>query len=129
MLRTPRSPSFPAGRAALLASSLLLAASGSCSLLVETASEQCQSDGDCAPFSGSVCDPGLHVCVARNGGGGAGGTPDAGGGSGGGGGCYAGTPSSNAQFLNACTTVTCQPFDNRTRLTRLTADGGLPPIP
>jgi hypothetical protein len=31
--------------------------------------------------------------------------------------------------LNACTNAHCRPFDNRARLTKLTADGGLPPLP
>lgn len=45
------------------------------------------------------------------------------------GGCYACPPTTPTQFLNQCTTAACAPFDNRARLTRLLADGGLPPLP
>jgi hypothetical protein len=42
--------------------------------------------------------------------------------------CYPCAPSSQAQFLNACTSATCVSFD-ATRLTHLLPDGGLPPLP
>jgi hypothetical protein len=42
--------------------------------------------------------------------------------------CYPCAPSSQAQFLNACTSAACVPFD-ATRLTLLLPDGGLPPLP
>ena len=42
--------------------------------------------------------------------------------------CYPCAPSSHAQFLNACTSAACVPFDG-TRLTHLLPDGGLPPLP
>jgi hypothetical protein len=42
--------------------------------------------------------------------------------------CYPCAPSSQAQFLNACTSASCVPFD-ATRLTHLSPDGGLPPLP
>jgi hypothetical protein len=43
-------------------------------------------------------------------------------------GCWACTPTTNDQFLNACSS-TCISFD-QTRLTSLlAADGGLPPLP
>jgi hypothetical protein len=45
------------------------------------------------------------------------------------GGCYACPPTAPEQFLNRCNTAACAPFDNRARLTRLLADGGLPPLP
>lgn len=45
------------------------------------------------------------------------------------GGCYACPPTAPEHFLNRCTTAACAPFDNRARLTRLLADGGLPPLP
>ncbi len=45
------------------------------------------------------------------------------------GGCFACTPTSSVQFLNRCTTASCARFDNAARLTRLNADGGLPPLP
>jgi hypothetical protein len=43
--------------------------------------------------------------------------------------CYGCPPTTQTQFHTACTTAACQPFDNATRLTKLTADGGLPPLP
>ena len=43
--------------------------------------------------------------------------------------CYPCTPTSPIEFLNACTSAACVPFDDATRLTRLLADGGLPPLP
>jgi hypothetical protein len=45
------------------------------------------------------------------------------------GGCYACPPTTATQLQNACTNATCVPFDDRARLTRLLADGGLPPLP
>ncbi len=43
--------------------------------------------------------------------------------------CYGCAPMTQAQFHTACTNATCQSFDNAKRLTKLTADGGLPPLP
>jgi hypothetical protein len=43
--------------------------------------------------------------------------------------CYPCTPTLNAQFLNACTSATCVPFDDTTRVTHLLPDGALPPLP
>jgi hypothetical protein len=43
--------------------------------------------------------------------------------------CYTCSPQTSAQFLNACTSATCVPFDDHTRLTNLTASGSLPPLP
>jgi hypothetical protein len=42
--------------------------------------------------------------------------------------CYACTPVTNVQFLNACTNAACVPFDDG-RLTNLLPDGALPPLP
>jgi hypothetical protein len=42
------------------------------------------------------------------------------------GGCYKCTPTTNAEFLNQCTTSTCAPFNNAQRLPNY--DGGLPPL-
>jgi len=49
-------------------------------------------------------------------------------GAGGAGGCFAGTPTTNDQFLNSCNGQTCQHYDN-SQLTKLSTDGGLPPLP
>jgi hypothetical protein len=43
--------------------------------------------------------------------------------------CYACTPQTSTQFLNACTSSACVPFDDHARLTKLTAGGTLPPLP
>ncbi len=43
--------------------------------------------------------------------------------------CNACPPKTQAEFLNACTGSACEPFDNKARLTKLTADGGLPKLP
>jgi hypothetical protein len=40
--------------------------------------------------------------------------------------CYKCTPTTNAEFLNQCTTSACAPFDNAQRLPNY--DGGLPPL-
>ena len=42
--------------------------------------------------------------------------------------CYSCVPTVTVEFLNACTSAACVPFDD-TRVTRLLADGGLPPLP
>jgi hypothetical protein len=42
------------------------------------------------------------------------------------GGCYQCSPTTNAEFLNQCTTSVCVPFDNATRLPSF--DGGLAPL-
>jgi len=43
--------------------------------------------------------------------------------------CYACKPSTSEQFLNACTSAACAPFDNHARLSNLTPSGELPPLP
>jgi hypothetical protein len=42
--------------------------------------------------------------------------------------CYQCKPSKPLEFENACTSAQCTPFD-RTRLTKIGADGKLPPLP
>jgi hypothetical protein len=42
--------------------------------------------------------------------------------------CFACPPMKTVEFHTACTDAKCASFDN-TRLTNLTADGGLPPLP
>jgi hypothetical protein len=42
--------------------------------------------------------------------------------------CYPCAPATQPQFLNACTSAPCVPFDD-TRVTLLLPDGGLPPLP
>jgi hypothetical protein len=43
--------------------------------------------------------------------------------------CYSCSPKTSAQFLTACTSAACVPFDDSTRLTKLTSTGELPPLP
>ena len=43
--------------------------------------------------------------------------------------CYPCTPTTNEQFLNACSGADCVPFDDGKRDKNLLADGGLPPAP
>jgi hypothetical protein len=43
--------------------------------------------------------------------------------------CYPCAPTGAIQFLNACTSATCVPFDDGTRVTGLLPDGALPPLP
>lgn len=111
----PRGPRAPTEHRfvarALLA--LALGAAG-CNLLVEGASDQCKSDGECERFNnGSVCRDG--VCVSDGGSGGT--TGNGGGGSGGSGAtCFAGKPTKDVEYLNACTDADCEPFDNCERL-------------
>ncbi len=45
------------------------------------------------------------------------------------GGCYPCAPSTMDQWLNACTTASCIPFDNKARLPLLQQNGTLPPLP
>jgi hypothetical protein len=42
--------------------------------------------------------------------------------------CYPCAPTGGTQFLNACTSAMCVPFDD-TRVTGLLPDGALPPLP
>jgi len=44
-------------------------------------------------------------------------------------GCYQCAPATDWQFVNGCTDAQCKPFDNRARLKKLPADGGLTPLP
>jgi hypothetical protein len=43
--------------------------------------------------------------------------------------CFSCKPSKTLEFENACTNAECAPFDDKKRLTKLTEDGGLPPLP
>jgi hypothetical protein len=81
-----------------------------CSLLVDQEPAQCQSDADCVSFGGHpYCRD--HVCIPSGLG------PE---------GCFAGEPASQGDYLNACSTASCEPFDNCERL-GLCAPGALAP--
>ena len=109
-------------------------------MLITHDTEQCTADRDCAAFH-AVCDTSTHVCVApsstssSSGSGGGSSSSSSASGAGGSGGsctgdasCYACTPKTTNEFLNACTDATCKHFDN-SRCTKLSPDGGLPMLP
>lgn len=83
---------------------------GACSVLLDRSEQQCSVDTDCVKFGGRPhCQAG--VCVASSLG------PD---------GCFFGTPTTNDDFLNQCSTSKCETFDNCARL-GLCASGAQPP--
>lgn len=43
--------------------------------------------------------------------------------------CFSCPPMAGLDFENACTNAACEPFDDQKRVTKLTADGGLPALP
>ncbi|MEO5728427.1 MAG: hypothetical protein ABI134_05010 [Byssovorax sp.] len=95
----------------------VLAASGACSLLVESSTDQCKTDAECSAFGDySVCNAG--VCVKPSS------VDDAGSD---GGNCFTGAPTKDPEFFNQCTDAGCEPFDNCVRL-GLCSDAGLPPL-
>jgi len=93
-----------------------------CSVIVHGDDVQCREDADCARFQDAVCRG--NICVSRSS------TTTSTGSAGcvGADGCYSCPPEQNDQFLNACTDAKCAKFDPN-RLTKLTADGGLPQLP
>jgi hypothetical protein len=91
---------------------LALVVSG-CSLIVEKKQVQCSTDADCEKFAPHpLCVEG--VCVET-------GLGPAG--------CTVTTPpSSDADYLNACTTAGCIPFDNCARLGWCDSNAALPAL-
>jgi hypothetical protein len=117
-----------------------------CSLVLDKRADQCASDGDCARFTGTVCDVASHLCIIVSGSANqatgthadAGSTRnDASDGSSDGNslpcrgpnGCYQCNPTADVEYGNRCTESPCKPFDNRARLKRLLPEGGLRPLP
>jgi ABC-type phosphate transport system substrate-binding protein len=83
---------------------------GACSALIDKRSDQCATDADCAGFPDHpTCNGG--VCVKSGLG------PP---------GCFFGTPRSQSEFANACTTAQCVPFDNCNRL-KMCSTGSMVP--
>jgi hypothetical protein len=79
-----------------------------CSVVVDRKAAQCEVDADCAAFDGfPTCLEG--VCSAL-----------------GPAGCFQGAPTTQAEYLNACSTSRCVPFDNCEMLGMCSADGPLP---
>lgn len=109
------------GALALAALAALAMAAASCSL-GNIARVDCTSDAQCAQAfgEGSRCDTGYCTaasstsCEKTS----AEGRP-----------CFGCAPKTTPEFQNACTEAACAPFDDATRLTNLTPDGGLPPLP
>jgi hypothetical protein len=109
---------LPLAPAALAA--VLVMSAGACSL-GNLQRADCSSDAQCASLfgAGNRCDKGYCTAVtnAQCTAPGEDGRP-----------CFHCTPKAPAELANACTRATCAPFDEK-RLTKLTADGGLPPLP
>ena len=100
-----------------------LAASGACSLLVESTTDQCKTHQDCGELGAfSVCSAGICVkpAPAADAGSDASDASD-------GGPCFTGVPATNLEFLNQCTAGVCEPFDNCVRL-GLCDGATLPPL-
>jgi hypothetical protein len=97
---------------ALLAAVLLPLSA--CSVMVDRNGVQCTTDADCTKFEGgttahAVCSQG--ICLNSGVG------PK---------GCFSGTPTTNTQYLNACTTAQSAPYDNCARLGLCSAGALLP---
>ena len=83
---------------------------GGCTFLLDRNGNQCETDADCSHFgSHPFCQKG--VCVQSGYG------PP---------GCFEGTPSTTAQFANACSASQCVPFDNCARLGLCGAQASVP---
>ncbi len=92
------------------ACALVLGAAG-CSFLVDRGETQCTTDADCVGYGGHpYCVD--RVCVPSGLG------PE---------GCVTGAPQSQGDYLNACSTAACVPFDNCERLGLCAADTAAPP--
>ena len=97
-------------------SAALLSFTSACSVMVDRSGVQCATDADCAKFETgatayAVCSQG--VCVNSGLG------PK---------GCFGGAPTTNVQYLNACTTAQSAPYDNCAKL-GLCSPGFLLPDP
>ncbi len=118
-----RRPSLPVWLFAPALALGLLA--GACSLgnLVPDA---CKTDGECAKAfgAGSECKAGYCTSPSPSGSASCGPTKGDNGQP-----CNDCPPTTVAEFHNACTAASCAPFDDDKRLTKLTADGGLPDLP
>jgi hypothetical protein len=134
---TPNPRRFTRRALAVVAIAMGLAAIYSCSLIVETRSQQCQADADCtnAGFANAKCDP-SGVCVMATGGSSSSATSTSSTGSSSTGSSSSGLPACadagsdpNLALLNGCTDSMCSPFNNATRIMNTLWDGGaLPPL-
>jgi hypothetical protein len=88
----------------------LLGAVCGCSFVLDKQADQCSTNADCDKFGGHpLCEAG--VCVASGLG------PE---------GCVIDPPVTQSDYLNACSTSKCVPFDNCKRLGICSADTSLP---
>jgi hypothetical protein len=147
--KSPSPRRFLAYAGTLVAATTALAALYSCSLIVETRSQQCQSDSDCAGFAGyPTCNTVSGLCVGSSTSSTTSGGTSSGTATSSGGGCYVdggatgvcydtsqaacavsgSADTINAELLNACTSG-CVPFDNATKVPALLAGGQLPMLP
>lgn len=116
----------PIGRLALAVAAVSAAALVAACSLGNIHHDACKSDTQCATAfgAGSKCSDGYCTTPANVGCQQKG--PD-------GRACFAISatcpPESQSDFQNACTAAQCAPFDNKSRLTKLGADGSLPPLP
>jgi len=108
------------GRALLGLAAALAIAAAACSL-GNVSHDDCTGDAQCsAAFgAGSRCDQGFCSPATSPGCQKTGADGRA---------CFGCAPKTAGDFLNACSDATCSPFDDK-RLTKLTPDGGLPPLP
>lgn len=83
--------------------------------------------GDTSSSSGESSSGISPVTSSSGSGGGSSASSSGSGGGGGGSGCFNGAPMTQPQFLNACTTADCAPFN--TPLPLLKQDGTLPQLP
>lgn len=91
---------------------LVAIGASTCSLIVEKSAVQCSTDADCVKFAPHpFCVEG--VCVES-------GLGPAG--------CFYGQAATDADYLNACTSASCIPFDNCARLGLCDAAAPLPAL-
>lgn len=105
----------------LAAVAALAIAAASCSL-GNVAHDDCTTDAQCTTAfgAGSRCDQGFCTEATSPGCQKTGADGRA---------CFGCTPKTTGDFQNACSGATCAPFDDAKRLTKLSPDGGLPPLP
>lgn len=104
------------------AAALAIALAGACSL-GDVKRDACTGDAQCAAAfgAGSTCQAGYCTDPSSS--------PDCNKTDATGRACFGCKPLTQPEFHTACTDASCQPFDNQKRLTKLTPDGGLPPLP
>jgi hypothetical protein len=111
-----------------LAAACAAVVAAACSVFLNSDATQCSSDGECARFGNARCDTTKKVCVASGDASATdGGCWDDGGF--GGAGCYACTPTTNDQLLNACAPHQFVRFDNAARIAGFDPNNPRPALP